>query len=417
MSSGWKPLSEGATPAPPKKQSRITAGRAVGCAVLTTVGLYGAMFAGMGWWMWSDPDAAVVIGSDEFQGVSADAEVKRPRQEGPFLVAKIELFPLKRPARFDADPPAWGEPWTEAHPPPGWFKGRVGAGSPAAWARWLAGRDADPSAEAAQHWGFLLGDLTPAVCDRVQALAGRPNLASAMDARGDEPCEVRALDPGDAEVTRVDRPKLALLHQLGLLPASIVSKPLFVEEALVEAGLADSFDAETDQYPNEHDERLARWGVFAGGSLADVLWWEVPPADAPILRTADGQPRVAGQAGPAVYMLHAWHDGIHYWTPAADLGDWYDLDVALGFFNAVAAAIDSPSRALGLPGDGQYVGVLVADGGPIEEGVASGALTVGGAGSEEARAGEAGLLRRIQAGELLLPPPPPESEPSTAPTE
>lgn len=135
---------------------------------------------------------------------------------------------------------------------------------------------------------------------------------------------------------------------------------------LAVAGHVYAFDAETDQFPNEHDALLRKLAPLVQPALADTVFEEQFP-DA--------------EDGP--YRLIAYLDGKRYQMQARNLGDWYDVDAVLLLLNTILADRGRSERFANLH-TGDQVALVV--GGPqtaITSAFESGLLESGDAGEAE----------------------------------
>jgi len=142
----------------------------------------------------------------------------------------------------------------------------------------------------------------------------------------------------------------AELSRLGLTPGHAQTReraPITVAEVLAARGRLTSFDTETGQFPNEHDELLAELAALATPALDDVVFEEIPP------------PQRENDEGP-YYTLHAYAGGKRYTVIANNYGDWYDVDASIGLVNALLIARRSPLRLAALYTGDQTATVLAA---------------------------------------------------------
>jgi hypothetical protein len=108
-----------------------------------------------------------------------------------------------------------------------------------------------------------------------------------------------------------------------------------LEDVLLARGRMIWFDTETGTFPNNHDELLMDLAGTVAPALDDVVFEEIaPPED---------------QMDTGGYTLVAYAAGKRYTTSAQNLGDWYDVDAAIGFVNAILRARHNRQRVVILP--------------------------------------------------------------------
>jgi hypothetical protein len=116
-----------------------------------------------------------------------------------------------------------------------------------------------------------------------------------------------------------------------------------VTDVLERRGRISSFDVETGQWPNEHDELLGDLAQLVAPALDGAIFEEVAQ-------------RSYEDAGP--YSLRAYIGGKRYVVPAENNGDWYDVGAVLGLLNAVLADRGSDQRYMVLETGDQTAIVL-----------------------------------------------------------
>lgn len=137
----------------------------------------------------------------------------------------------------------------------------------------------------------------------------------------------------------------AHLTQLGFRPARDPKEGELrttAREVLEASGHLLRFDAETDRFPNEHDALLMQVARLAREELTGALFEERPPAK--------------GDSGP--YEICAYWSGERWCATAKNLGDWYDLDAALGLLNTMARDRGSKTRFATLATADQFATVV-----------------------------------------------------------
>jgi hypothetical protein len=148
-------------------------------------------------------------------------------------------------------------------------------------------------------------------------------------------------------------------------------------ELLEHGGHLLRFDAETDHFPNEHDALGMRLARLAGGELDGALFEEEAPP----------------KGGTEPYRVCAYLDGERWCTEARNLGDWYDIDAALGLLNAVLRDRGSKTRYAPLATSDQYATVIAGPAAGIsslgDEGLVE--LGPGDAARDKGRAAEKAL--------------------------
>lgn len=122
--------------------------------------------------------------------------------------------------------------------------------------------------------------------------------------------------------------------------------PVTPVEVLEAGGAAMSFDVETGEVPTGHDRLLRELVGLVESPLSSAVFEETMPAEM-------NHP----------YVLDAWVGGKHYQVRALDLGDWYDLDLMVGWLNAMARDQGISSRFAVVSYADQWVTVV---GGPEE---------------------------------------------------
>jgi len=127
---------------------------------------------------------------------------------------------------------------------------------------------------------------------------------------------------------------------IGRVPEAAVT----ARDVLEASGQVIGFDAETDQFPNEHDMLQIRLARAAEGELAAALFEETPPAR-------------DDERGP--YRLCGYLEGRRWCTAARNLGDWYDLEAALGLLNTISRDRGSATRFATLATADQSAWVIV----------------------------------------------------------
>lgn len=182
----------------------------------------------------------------------------------------------------------------------------------------------------------------------------------------------------------------------GLLSAkrgtTTTTTPVTVWDVLGEAGVLHSFDAETGQFPNEHDLLLMDLAGRAGADLEGAAFEEIPPL---IVETSRGYE----ENGP--YQLRGYLRGIMYETTAENHGDWYDVGAVLDLLNAMLRNTGSDQRLVSLATTDQIAHVMA---GPTESlrAMASRGLIVfdGGGGAEAIGKGaERQVFEQLQEGQ------------------
>ena len=138
-----------------------------------------------------------------------------------------------------------------------------------------------------------------------------------------------------------------------LTPAAVT-----LAEALRRHDVVASFDGETGQFPNQHDQLLYELARMTGALAGVVFREQAPPEDS--------------EAVP--YQLDAWLDGLHYRLPAQNLGDWFDLDTVVGLLNTLLAARKSEVRVLPLATDEQLAQLAIAPQASLLRAVQAGVL-------------------------------------------
>lgn len=136
---------------------------------------------------------------------------------------------------------------------------------------------------------------------------------------------------------------------------------------LAVAGHVHEFDAETGQFPNEHDSLLRTLAALVQPALVGAVFEEVYPAE-----------------GLGPYSLAAYLDGKRYQISAHNLGDWYDIEAVLQLLNTILAERGRAERFAPLHTDDQIVWIV---GGPqpsIQKAFEIGLLQPGYAGAAEA---------------------------------
>ncbi|MFZ5477036.1 MAG: hypothetical protein ACOZNI_09705 [Myxococcota bacterium] len=175
-------------------------------------------------------------------------------------------------------------------------------------------------------------------------------------------------------------------------------------DPLATIGRSTSFDSETDQWPNEHDALLQRLALLGDASLRGVIFEEIPPAGEGDLVvdavTEGGKVREMGGPTAGLYVLRAYAGGKRWEAHAADLGDWYDLEVTLGLLNTVAKDLASPTRFVALATGDQTATVLAAPEERIRAAIANGEIRAGDADDARAtgKAFEEKVLKQLEAG-------------------
>ncbi|MEW5739539.1 MAG: hypothetical protein AB1938_11470 [Myxococcota bacterium] len=106
-----------------------------------------------------------------------------------------------------------------------------------------------------------------------------------------------------------------------------------------------NFDAETGQFPNQHDLLLRDLAATAGKELKGVRFEEQPPSDEEDMR------------GEGHYTLVAFMDGKRYSVKARNLGDWYDVPATVGLVNTLLKERKSATRLVTLETGDQTVDV------------------------------------------------------------
>lgn len=120
------------------------------------------------------------------------------------------------------------------------------------------------------------------------------------------------------------------------------------------------FDAETDQWPNEHDSLARHLAALVAPELDDIVFAEEPPS-------------VDDETAP--YVVHAWSQGRRVSVQAANLGDWWDVDAVVGLVNTLLRERGSTQRVV-IESDGGQGGTAVAgDAAALRAAVAEGLLT------------------------------------------
>lgn len=125
------------------------------------------------------------------------------------------------------------------------------------------------------------------------------------------------------------------------------------------AGRLLAFDAETGQFPNEHDHPARELARLCGPALDGVLFAEQPPRDAD---------------DPGDYRIDAWVAGERLSTPAENLGDWYDVDAVVGLVNEALRTARSDCRLFVLPAEGQVAVVAAGPAAELVEAIRAGEL-------------------------------------------
>lgn len=191
----------------------------------------------------------------------------------------------------------------------------------------------------------------------------------------------------------------ARLQGMGLLPAgSAVEQAGDTSETLLLAARRGyQFDAETDQFPNEHDSLLRSLAALAGDGLKGALYEEVAP----------GEDDEEGD-----YLLRAYLGGERYQATARNLGDWYDVEAAVGLLNAVARARRLEVRWLILPSSDQTATVLAGPEKGLRDALAAELLAAGGADEAMGRgkAFEEQVRGQLQEEGQVTTPAPPDPE-------
>ncbi|MGH8037539.1 MAG: hypothetical protein ACREPD_07335 [Stenotrophomonas sp.] len=147
------------------------------------------------------------------------------------------------------------------------------------------------------------------------------------------------------------------------------------------AGHVYAFDAETDQFPNEHDSLLRKLASLVQPALAGAVFEEAVPAE---------------DVGP--YTLTAYLDGKRYQTAARNLDDWYDVETVLRLLNTMLADRGRPERFANLHTGDQTAWVVGGPQAAITASFESGLLQPGDAGDAEqsGKAFEAVVLKRLK---------------------
>jgi hypothetical protein len=189
---------------------------------------------------------------------------------------------------------------------------------------------------------------------------------------------------------------VAHLKGLGFVPERFVMSPpgqryedemTDAREVLLAAGRLHDFDAETDQFPNEHDALLSELAAMAGPELSGVSFEEVAP-------DPDG-PRNERGEGEEPYLLRAYAGGQRYELDAIDYGDWYDVEAVLGLLNSLLRERGSSVRFLPLYTGDQTANVAVGKRDSLAQLVRDGLLAA--AASQSAR--ESGQAREREVDE------------------
>jgi hypothetical protein len=131
-------------------------------------------------------------------------------------------------------------------------------------------------------------------------------------------------------------------------------------DILEAAGRALAFDAETGQFPNEHDHPARELARLCKPALDGAVFAETPPRDFD---------------DPGEYWIDAWVAGEHLSTPAENLGDWYDVNAVVGLVNESLRAAKSDCRLLVLPAEGQVAIVAAGPAAALLAAIREGLLT------------------------------------------
>ena len=151
----------------------------------------------------------------------------------------------------------------------------------------------------------------------------------------------------------------------------VVETPVTVEDVLFARGRTHWFDAETGQFPNQHDELLGELAALTAPVLDGVLFEEIPPTEA------------EDERGEGSYELHAYLGGKRYTLEAKNNGDWYDVEAVIGLVNALLVAKQSDVRVAVLPTGDQTVKVLAGPSKGIHALVDAKWIDIGQAGEAE----------------------------------
>lgn len=147
---------------------------------------------------------------------------------------------------------------------------------------------------------------------------------------------------------------------------------------LADAGVVHGFDAETGQFPNEHDSLMRDLAGITGGAFAGAVFEEMPP----VFDERTGEE----EQGP--YRLSVYLGGKRYRVDAKNNGDWYDVEAVLRLMNAVLADRRSELRLHAVGTADQTATVVAATPRAFAKAVKAGLLH-GGDPQDAERAGKA----------------------------
>jgi hypothetical protein len=150
----------------------------------------------------------------------------------------------------------------------------------------------------------------------------------------------------------------------------------------------ETFDRETDEYPNHHERRARDVAKHVGAALDGVMFDEVPhledeyvdeddPDD--VARCSAELARLAAlhasdRPNRETYRIRAYDHGTCYETTGGDTSDWLDVDAIVGLVNVVLRARGARERCIVLLDDTQCARIFAGIELAIERASADGVL-------------------------------------------
>ena len=134
----------------------------------------------------------------------------------------------------------------------------------------------------------------------------------------------------------------------------------------------DSFDTETDVFPNGHDHRLRKLALLVDDLAALEPWFdEIPPLE----DDAEDEVLQGDERLPGHYRLRAYLPRATYEVISEERADWLDVTAMLGLLNKICADAGLAHRFLPVERDySQRAWVAAGPADALEQAISDGAL-------------------------------------------